>query len=53
MCLNVASTITRLDIVTIFKASTPFLIGNVIILLLVTFVPEVSMWVPNRLMGAP
>ncbi len=53
MCLNVASTITKLDIVTIFRASIPFLIGNIIILLLVTFVPEVSMWLPNLLMGAP
>jgi TRAP-type C4-dicarboxylate transport system permease large subunit len=53
MCLNVASTITKLDIVTIFRASIPFLIGNIIILLLVTFVPEVSLWVPNLIMGAP
>ncbi|RPI08460.1 MAG: TRAP transporter large permease [Zetaproteobacteria bacterium] len=50
MCLNVASTITKLDIVTLFRASIPFLIGNVIILLLVTFVPAVSLWLPSLLM---
>jgi tripartite ATP-independent transporter DctM subunit len=51
MCLNVASTITRLDIVTIFRASIPFLIGNLIILLLVTFLPALSLWLPSVLMG--
>jgi tripartite ATP-independent transporter DctM subunit len=49
MCLNVASTITKLDIVTIFRASLPFLIADVIVLFLVTFVPGVSMWLPSLL----
>ena len=51
MCLNVASTITKLDIVTIFRASIPFLIADVIVLLLVTFVPAVSLWLPALLMN--
>jgi tripartite ATP-independent transporter DctM subunit len=50
MCLNVVSTITKLDIVTIFRASIPFLIADVIVLLLVTFVPAVSLWLPTLLM---
>jgi tripartite ATP-independent transporter DctM subunit len=50
MCLNVASTIAKLDIVTIFKASIPFLIANIIILLLVTFVPALSLWLPSLVM---
>jgi len=50
MCLNVVSTMTRLDIVTIFRASVPFLIADVIVLLLVTFVPAVSLWLPALLM---
>lgn len=49
MCLNVVSTITKLDIVTIFRASIPFLIADVIVLLLVTFVPAVSLWLPSLL----
>jgi len=47
MCLNVVSTMTKLDIVTIFRASIPFLIADVIVLLLVTFVPAVSLWLPS------
>jgi tripartite ATP-independent transporter DctM subunit len=50
MCLNVVSTITKLDIVTIFRASIPFLIADIIVLLLVTFVPAVSLWLPSLLM---
>jgi tripartite ATP-independent transporter DctM subunit len=50
MCLNVVSTMTKLDIVTIFRASIPFLIADVIVLLLVTFVPAVSLWLPALLM---
>ena len=50
MCLNVVSTITKLDIVTIFRAAIPFLIADVIVLLLVTFVPAVSLWLPALLM---
>jgi tripartite ATP-independent transporter DctM subunit len=50
MCLNVVSTITNLDIVTIFRASIPFLIADIIVLLLVTFVPAVSLWLPSLLM---
>jgi tripartite ATP-independent transporter DctM subunit len=50
MCLNVVSTITKLDIVTIFRASIPFLIADVIVLFLVTFVPAVSLWLPSLLM---
>jgi tripartite ATP-independent transporter DctM subunit len=52
MCLNVISTITKLDIVTIFRASIPFLIANLIILLLVTFLPALSLWLPSVLMGS-
>ena len=50
MCLNVASTITKLDIVTIFRASIPFLIADILVLVLVTFVPAVSLWLPALLM---
>ena len=50
MCLNVTSMITKLDIVTIFRASIPFLIADIIVLLLVTYVPAVSLWLPALLM---
>ena len=47
MCLNVASAISRLGIGTIFAAAAPFLVANVIVLLLITFVPQVTLWLPS------
>jgi tripartite ATP-independent transporter DctM subunit len=50
MCLNVASAITQLEIGTIFRAAAPFLIANLITLIIVTLVPAVSIWLPALLM---
>jgi tripartite ATP-independent transporter DctM subunit len=47
MCLYVASKISKLSVTKIFKGAVPYLICNVIILLLVTFIPEISTWVPS------
>lgn len=47
MCLNVASSITNLGITRIFKASTPFILANLITLLIVTFIPQVSLFLPS------
>ena len=51
MCLNAANKISGLPIWDIFVASLPFLLCNVIVLLLVTYVPEVSLAVPRLLGG--
>lgn len=50
MCLNVCSAISHLEIGSIFRAALPFLIANLITLLLVTLVPEISTWLPALLM---
>jgi tripartite ATP-independent transporter DctM subunit len=50
MCLNVASAITKLEIGTIFRAASPFLIANLITLIIVTLVPAASTWLPGILM---
>ena len=50
MCLNVASAITKLEIGTIFRAALPFLIANLITLIIVTVVPTASTWLPALLM---
>jgi TRAP-type C4-dicarboxylate transport system permease large subunit len=50
MCLNVVSAISGLDIVKIFRAAIPFLIANLIILILVTLIPQISLWLPALLM---
>ncbi|MPN46864.1 C4-dicarboxylate TRAP transporter large permease protein DctM [bioreactor metagenome] len=47
MCLNVASKICRMDIVSIFKSAAPFIICNVIVLVGITFIPALSMWLPS------
>jgi tripartite ATP-independent transporter DctM subunit len=47
MCLYVASKISKLSVTKIFKGAVPYLICNAIILLLVTFIPEISTWVPS------
>ena len=50
MCLNVASAISKLEIGTIFKAALPFLMANLITLLVITFIPEITLWLPSLLM---
>ncbi len=47
MCLNVASAISKLGIGTIFRAALPFLLANIITLILITFIPQLSMWLPS------
>lgn len=46
MCLNVASAISKLGIGTIFRAAIPFLLANIITLILITYIPQLSMWLP-------
>jgi tripartite ATP-independent transporter DctM subunit len=50
MCLNAATKICGLPITSIFWNALPFIICNILILILVTFVPEVSLWLPSLLM---
>ncbi|MGD8521266.1 MAG: TRAP transporter large permease [Desulfobacterales bacterium] len=50
MCLNVCSAISKLQIGTIFKAAAPFLLANLITLILITFIPALSLWLPSILM---
>jgi tripartite ATP-independent transporter DctM subunit len=47
MCLNVASKICRMDIVSVFRSDAPFIICNVIVLVGITFVPALSLWLPS------
>ena len=47
MCLNVANKICGMSIIDIFKSAAPFIICNVIVLLLVTLIPQISLWLPG------
>jgi tripartite ATP-independent transporter DctM subunit len=49
MCLYVASTISKVEITKIFKAALPFLIANLITLILVSLIPALSLWLPTLL----
>jgi C4-dicarboxylate transporter, DctM subunit len=47
VCLFVAANIAKISLSEISKAIWPFLVCNLIILFLVSFVPEISLWLPN------
>lgn len=50
MCLNVCSAISKVQIGRIFKAALPFLLANLITLILITYIPALSLWLPSLLM---
>jgi tripartite ATP-independent transporter DctM subunit len=50
MCLNAGSKVCGLSILEIFKGAAPYLICNITVLLLVTYIPELSTWLPSILM---
>jgi TRAP-type transport system large permease protein len=45
-CLNVATAISKLGIMRVFRGATPFLIGNVATLILISFFPPLTVWLP-------
>lgn len=47
MCLNAATKICGIPITQITVNALPFIICNIIVLLLVTFIPELSVWLPS------
>ncbi len=50
MCLNVASAISGLGIGRIFRGALPFLLANIITLILISFVKPFTLWLPGLLM---
>jgi tripartite ATP-independent transporter DctM subunit len=47
MCLNVASAISNLGIGAIFRGAMPFLLANIITLILITYIPQLILWLPS------
>lgn len=47
--LFIVSNMTKVKLPSLVKASMPFLIGLIIILFVLTYVPDLSMWLPNLL----
>jgi len=50
-CLNVCAAVTGMRIGTIFRGAIPWLIGNVIILVLISLFPQLVLWLPDLIMG--
>jgi TRAP-type C4-dicarboxylate transport system permease large subunit len=50
MSLFVVSKISGLSVGTIGKASIPFIIPLIAVLALVTYIPAISLWLPNLFM---
>ena len=49
-CLNVCAIITGLSIGKIFKGAAPFLIANVVTLILIVLFPNIVTWLPETIM---
>ncbi|MBB1271893.1 TRAP transporter large permease [Psychromonas sp. SR45-3] len=47
VCLFVASSISGISMEKVSKAIIPFIICNLIVLMLVTYIPELSLWLPK------
>ena len=47
VCLFVAANIAKVSLGAVSKAIVPFLICNIIVLFLVSYVPWISLWLPN------
>lgn len=50
-CLNVCAIVSGLRIGQIFRAAFPFLLANVLTLVLLALFPELVLWLPELLMG--
>ena len=51
--LYVTSNVAKVSANRVIKATVPFLIPLFIVLLIITFVPAVTNWLPNLVYGAP
>lgn len=46
-CLNVCAAICKLSIGKIFLGAAPFLVGNVVVLILICVFPQLVLWIPS------
>ena len=51
VCLFVCANIAKEPLWEVIKAIFPFLIGNLVVLLMVSYIPQLSLWLPNLLFG--
>ncbi len=51
MCLNVCASISGHSIISVFRGALPFLLANLLVLTLISLVPQLSTWLPALVMG--
>jgi tripartite ATP-independent transporter DctM subunit len=51
VCLFICANIAKLPLTPVIKAITPFLLTNIIVLLLVSYIPALATWLPNLLLN--
>lgn len=49
VCLFICANIAKIPFTSVVRAITPFLISNIVVLLLVSYIPELSTWLPSIL----
>ncbi len=49
MCLNACTKVNKMPIIDIFKGALPFVFCNVIVLIMLILIPEISVWLPGLL----
>ena len=50
VCLFVCANIARLPLMPVVRAIAPFLLTNILVLLLVSYIPQIATWLPNTLL---
>lgn len=51
ICLFVCANIGKTPLSSVIREIVPFLTGNIIVLFLVSYIPQLSLWLPNLLFG--
>lgn len=50
VCLFVCANIARLPLMPVVRAIVPFLLTNILVLLLVSYIPQIATWLPSTLL---
>ena len=52
VCLFVCANIAKVPLSSVIRQIMPFLFGNICVLFLVSYIPQLSLWLPNLIFGA-
>ena len=52
LALFIVADIAKSPLATVAKGTIPYIIGFLVVLMLVTFIPQISLWLPNLVYGA-